>query len=112
MAHTKLLLHLRHRLPVRFRDHLLVVIAHRRVIGHSTVPGRRSLEKLYDSYTMSFIMTSFFAREVSEMPAPIGLLFTGLLIKTVLGAVLVAALVLLFWKIGKLADAYTDRIKA
>jgi hypothetical protein len=60
---------------------------------------------------MSFIAISFLAREVSEMPVPVGLLFTGLILRTVLGAVVVAALVFLFWKIGKLADAYAERIK-
>ena len=46
------------------------------------------------------------------MPVPIGLLFTGLILRTILGTVFVAALVFLFWKIGKLADAYTDGLKA
>lgn len=46
------------------------------------------------------------------MPVPVGLLFTGLVLRTILGAVLVAAVVFLFWKLGRLADAYTDKIKA
>jgi len=46
------------------------------------------------------------------MPVAIGLLFIGMLIRTVLGAVVVAALVFLLWKIGRLADAYTQKIKA
>jgi hypothetical protein len=45
------------------------------------------------------------------MPVPIGLLFIGLMVRTILGVTVVAALVILFWKIGKLADAYTERIK-
>ena len=39
------------------------------------------------------------------MPFPVGLLFTGLIIRTILGAIVVAALVFLFWKIGNLAGA-------
>jgi hypothetical protein len=45
------------------------------------------------------------------MPVPIGLLFIGLVVRTILGVAVVAALVILFWKIGKLADAYTEKIK-
>jgi len=45
------------------------------------------------------------------MPVPVGLLFTGLIVRTILGVVVVTALVFLFWKIGKLADAYTVKIK-
>ena len=60
---------------------------------------------------MSFIAIDLVAREVSKMPAPIGLLFIGLMVRTILGVAVVAALVILFWKIGKLADAYTERIK-
>jgi len=46
------------------------------------------------------------------MPVPVGLLFTGLILRTVLGAVVVVAAMWLFWKIGKLADAYAEKIKA
>jgi len=46
------------------------------------------------------------------VPAPVGLLFTGLIIRTVLGAVVVAAVVIFLWKLSKLADAYTDKMKA
>jgi hypothetical protein len=45
------------------------------------------------------------------MPVPVGLLFTGLIVRTILGVAVVAALVILFWKIGRLADAYTEKIK-
>jgi len=45
------------------------------------------------------------------LPAPVGLLFAGLIIKTILGGAIAVALVLLFWKIGKLADAYTQKLK-
>jgi hypothetical protein len=61
---------------------------------------------------MSFTMRCLLAREVSKMPVPVGLLFIGMLFRTILGAVVVAALVFLFWKIGRLADAYADKIKA
>ena len=67
---------------------------------------------LYDSSTISFIAISHVAREVSKMPVPVGLLFTGLILRTILGVVVVAALVFLFWKIGKLADAYVEKIRA
>jgi hypothetical protein len=46
------------------------------------------------------------------MPIPVGLLFTGLILRTILGVVVVVAVVWLFWKIGKLADAYAEKIKA
>lgn len=68
--------------------------------------------KLYDSSTMSFITKGFLAREVSDMPVWAGLVFVGLLIRTIFGAAIVAAIVFLFWKIGKLADAYAEKIKA
>jgi len=46
------------------------------------------------------------------MPVPVGLLLTGLILRTILGAIVVVAVVWLFWKIGKLADAYVEKIKA
>jgi hypothetical protein len=46
------------------------------------------------------------------MPLPIGLVFTGLIIRTLLGAVIVVAFVWLLWKLGRLADAYTEKLKA
>lgn len=67
--------------------------------------------RVYDSSTISFVAISLLAREVTKMPAPVGLLFTGLILRTILGVMVVAAVVFLFWKIGKLADAYTERIK-
>ena len=45
-----------------------------------------------------------------QMPTLIGLLFVGLVIKAILGAVIVVAVVLLAWKLGKLADAYTHKL--
>jgi hypothetical protein len=45
------------------------------------------------------------------MPLPIGLLFTGLIIRTLLGAALVVAVVWLLWKIGRLADAYAEKLR-
>lgn len=50
--------------------------------------------------------------EVQNMPLPIGLLFTGLIIRTLLGAALVVAVVWLLWKLAKLADAYAEKLKA
>lgn len=46
------------------------------------------------------------------MPVPLGLLLIGLILRTILAAVVVVAVVFLFWKIGKLADAYAEKIKA
>ena len=67
--------------------------------------------RLYDSSTMYFVADGFLAREVSKMPVLVGLLFTGLIVRTILGVVVVGALVFLFWKIGRLSDAYTEKIK-
>ena len=47
--------------------------------------------------------------EVNAMVAA-GLMFLRLVIRTVLGAAVVVALVWLFFKLGKLADAYTKRL--
>jgi uncharacterized membrane protein len=46
------------------------------------------------------------------LPTPIGLLFTGLVIRTILGAAVVIALVMFLWKASKLLDAYTQKLKA
>ena len=51
------------------------------------------------------------AVEVTVMAYPIGLLFVGLVIRAALGAVIVGGLVFLFWKLGRLADAYANKIK-
>jgi hypothetical protein len=67
---------------------------------------------LYDSSTIPNIADGLGGVEVTVMALPIGLLFTGLIIRTLLGAVIVGGLVFLFWKLGKLADAYADKIRA
>jgi len=41
----------------------------------------------------------------------IGLLFVGLIIRTVIAAVVIAAVLWLVFKLGKLADAYTEKLK-
>ncbi len=46
------------------------------------------------------------------MAVPVGLLLTGLIVRTMLGAAVTVALVLLLWKAGKLVDAYTEKLKA
>jgi hypothetical protein len=51
------------------------------------------------------------AAEVNVM-VPVGLLFLGLVIKSVLGAAVVVALVWLVFKLAKLADVYTKRLQA
>jgi hypothetical protein len=45
-----------------------------------------------------------------KMPTIIGLVFVGLVIRVILGAAIVVAVVLLAWKLGKLADAYTHKL--
>lgn len=47
-----------------------------------------------------------------EVAAAVGLVLTGLIIRTVLGAIVVGVLVLFFWKLSKLVDAYTEKLKA
>ncbi len=51
-------------------------------------------------------------KEVVLLPAPIGLLFIGLLIRTILGTAVVVALVIFLWKAAKLADAYGDKLRS
>ena len=41
----------------------------------------------------------------------IGLLFTGLLIRTVIAAVIIVAVLWLVFKLGKLADAYAEKLR-
>jgi len=41
----------------------------------------------------------------------IGLLFTGLVVRTVLAAVIIGALVWLIFKLGRMADAYTEKLR-
>jgi hypothetical protein len=45
------------------------------------------------------------------MPAAVGLLFTGLIVRTVLGAIVVGAIVLFLWKASKYLDAHTQKLK-
>ena len=49
--------------------------------------------------------------EVNVM-VPVGLLFVGLVIRTILGAAIVVALVWLLFKLAKLADAYTKKLQS
>ncbi len=50
------------------------------------------------------------ARGVKVMVVHVGLLFTGLIIRTILAVVVLAVFVWLALKLGRLADAYTERI--
>jgi uncharacterized membrane protein len=43
---------------------------------------------------------------------PVGLLFIGLLIRTVFAVVIVAVVIWLLLKVGRMMDAYTEKIKA
>jgi uncharacterized protein HemY len=41
----------------------------------------------------------------------IGLLFTGLIIRTVIAVAIIVAVLWLIFKLGKLADAYTEKLR-
>jgi len=43
---------------------------------------------------------------------PVGLLFLGLVFRTILGAAVVVALVWLLFKLAKLTDAYTKKLQS
>jgi uncharacterized membrane protein len=43
---------------------------------------------------------------------PVGLLFIGLLIRTIFAAAIVVIFVWLLLKLGRLIDAYTDKMKS
>jgi uncharacterized membrane protein len=43
---------------------------------------------------------------------PVGLLFVGLMIRTIFAAVIVVVFIWLLLKLGRLVDAYTDRMKS
>lgn len=49
------------------------------------------------------------ASEVYEM-VPVGLIFIGLVVRAVLGTAVVVAVVWLLYKLGRLAEAYTDKL--
>lgn len=83
----------------------------------SNLPSRtriRACPIMYDSSTISFIIVVASVGEVNAMVAPVhpGLLLAGLVVRAILGSVVVTAVVLFLWKIGKLADAYADKLKA
>jgi len=44
--------------------------------------------------------------------ALVGLLFLGLVVRTILGAAIVIALVWMLFKLAKLADAYTKKLQS
>lgn len=50
--------------------------------------------------------------EVHALAYPLGLLFAGFLVRTILGAAVVVVLVLFLWKVSKLADAYAKKLKS
>ena len=68
------------------------------------------IEGLYDSSTIRFISAAIVAAEVNVM-VPVGLLFLGLVIRAILGAVLVVAVVWLLFKLAKVADAYAKKLQ-
>ena len=69
------------------------------------------IEGLYDSSTIRFISDAIVAAEVNVM-VPVGLLFLGLVIRAILGAVVVVAVVWLLFKLAKVADAYAKKLQS
>jgi uncharacterized membrane protein len=69
------------------------------------------MQGLYDSFTIRFTGNLIVAFEMHVM-VPVDLLFIGLVIGTILGAAVVVALVWLFFKLAKLADAYTKKLES
>ena len=63
-----------------------------------------------DSSIRCFISSPSAVCEVNEMPAAGALVLVGL-IRTILAVPIAIALIFLFWKIGKLADAYAKKLK-
>ena len=55
-------------------------------------------------------MGAIVAAEVNEM-VPVGLLFLGLVVRAILGAVLVVAVAWLLFKLAKVADAYAKKLQ-
>jgi hypothetical protein len=49
---------------------------------------------------------------VVEVAAAGVVVVTGLIIRAIFGAVIVVTLAFLLWKLGRLADAYTEKLKA
>jgi hypothetical protein len=66
-----------------------------------------------DSYTMPFIMSNLVTRQrCNGMPHPIlGLMFVGLVVRTLIAAVIIVAILWLVLKLGRLADAYTAKLR-
>jgi len=66
-----------------------------------------------DSSTIPFITTGLLpVRGVRKMAHPLmGLLFIGLIIRTVIAAIVIGAVLWLVWKHGRLAAAYTEKLK-
>ena len=69
------------------------------------------IQGLYDSSTIRFISAAIVLAEVNVM-VPVGLLFLGLVIRAILGAVLVVAVVWLLFKLAKVADAYAKKLQS
>ena len=66
-----------------------------------------------DSSTIPFITNTFAScQRCNKMAHPvIGLVFVGLIIRTVIAVVVIAAVLWLVFKLGKLADAYTEKLR-
>ena len=71
---------------------------------------RDCLIGLDDSCASPFIDAAARRVEGEKMPTAIGLLFVGLVVKTILGAAIVVAVLFLAWKLGKVADAYAQKL--
>ena len=77
----------------------------------NVLSASQCLLHLYESSTMRFILGAMWTVEVNAM-APVGLLFLGLVIRSIFGAALVIAVVWLLFKLAKLADAYTQKLQS
>ena len=65
---------------------------------------------LDDSCASPFIGAADWRVEGETMPTAIGLLFVGLVVRAILGAAIVVAVLFLAWKLGKVADAYAHKL--
>jgi hypothetical protein len=66
-----------------------------------------------DSSTIPFITNRFVPRQRCDKIAHpvIDLAFTGLIIRTVIAVIIIAAVLWLVFKLGKLADAYNEKLR-
>ena len=83
------------------------------IVAASRLGMHQIIVLVNDSSTIAFITNRFSScQRCNKMAHPlIGLLFIGLIIRTVIAAVVVVALVWLVLKLGRLADVYTEKLR-